>query len=171
MIRPGDRIENPAMGAWMEFRDTAASTGGKVVRMEFSLAPGGEIAGEHMHPFQRERFEVLSGRMTGRVNGVDASVEAGGTSEMPPGVPHFWRNGGEEEARLILAFRPALRTEDFFDWAFALARRGKTDEHGIPRSYHKLTALVRFANEFMPVNAPGPVKWLFRARRRLSKQR
>lgn len=137
--------------------------------MEFGLAPGGVIAEEHIHPRQHERFEVLEGRMTGRVAGVDAAAQAGDCSEMNPGVPHCWWNGGEREARLIVEYRPALRTEEFFEWVFDMARRGLTDAHGIPRSYHKLTVLTRFPNEVIPVGLPAPVEWLVRARVRRSR--
>jgi quercetin dioxygenase-like cupin family protein len=169
MANPGERISNPMMGATIEFRDTAASTSGALVRMEFTLAPRGVIAGEHMHPIQRERFEVLSGRMTGRVAGVDSEVEAGGSSEMKPGVPHCWWNGGEDEARLLVEFRPALKTDEFFEWVFALGRRSLTDAHGVPKSYHRLTVLTRYADEMVPTGLPAPVALALRLRRRLER--
>jgi hypothetical protein len=62
---PGQTIANPPMGGRMVFRETAASTGGEFLRVDFFLAPGSAIAEEHVHPHQSERFEVVRGRAAG----------------------------------------------------------------------------------------------------------
>lgn len=160
MASPGETIENPLMGARIVFRDTAATTRGELLRLDFSLAPGGVIAEEHLHPIQRERFEVVRGTLAGRVNGVDARAAAGESSEVERGVPHCWWNGGTAEAQLVIEFRPALRTESFFESVFALARAGKTDAHGVPRFFQKAVLLTEYADEFRPADVPSSVEWL-----------
>ena len=43
---------------------TARDTGGELFQMELTMQPGGFVAGEHIHPLQDERFEVISGSLT-----------------------------------------------------------------------------------------------------------
>jgi hypothetical protein len=62
MIRAGDTIENPVTGERATFLKTSAETGGELVLIETTVAPDGFVAAEHIHPYQSERFEVLSGR-------------------------------------------------------------------------------------------------------------
>ena len=171
------------MGGRIVFRDTAASTGGELLRMDFFLAPGCGIAEAHSHPVQRERFEVIHGSVAGQINGIDARAQKGESSEIEPGVLHGWWNAGSEEAQLVVEFRPALRTEDFFEEVFALARGGKTDERGVPKLFQKLVLLGEYHDEFRPADVPAAVAWLLarimapvawlrrsRARRRAAKR-
>ena len=73
------------------------------------------MAAEHVHPYQEERFEVQSGTACFRMRGQERDVGAGETIVVPAGTPQIWWNAGEEEARLIVKFRPALRTETCFE--------------------------------------------------------
>jgi quercetin dioxygenase-like cupin family protein len=148
------------MGCRIVFGDTAALSDGEILRLEFFLAPGRVIAEEHFHPVQRERFEVVSGRVAGRVQGVAAVTGAGESSEIEPGVRHCWWNAGREEAHLVVEFRPALRTEDFFEEVFALAREGRTDEHGVPRFLDKAVLARKYRDEFRPARVPPAGTWV-----------
>jgi quercetin dioxygenase-like cupin family protein len=148
------------MGGRIVFRDTAATTDGQLMRMEFFLQPGCGIAEAHWHPLQRERFEVIRGSVAGRIDGVEAHAEAGESSEIGPGVRHGWWNAGDEEAQLVVEFRPALRTEDFFEEVFAMARAGKTDERGVPKFLPKLVLLSEYGDEFRPADVPDFVAQL-----------
>jgi len=143
-------IENPLTGARIVFRETASSSHGELLSMEFTLAAGGVIAEEHIHPVQRERFEIINGRVEGRVNGVAASVNAGESSEIEAGVPHAWWNAGDEELIMVVEFRPALRTEDFFRSVFQLAADGHTNARGIPRFWYMALLLEQYHKEFRP---------------------
>src|ERR671918_1936234 len=69
MIQAGQTVENPVTGERMIFRKTAADTGGELVEFELIARPGAFVFMPHVHPFQTERFEVLSGAIevkTGR---------------------------------------------------------------------------------------------------------
>jgi len=160
VAQPGQTIENPPMGGRIVFRDTATSTHGELLRVDFFLAPGSVIAEEHVHPVQRERFEVVRGRVAGRINGIDARAAAGESAEIAAGAPHCWWNDGDEEVHVVLEFRPALRTEEFFEKVFALARGGRTDEHGVPTFFHKVALLSEYGDEFRPARLPASVAWL-----------
>jgi quercetin dioxygenase-like cupin family protein len=157
MARAGQEIDNPAMGARIEFIRVARDTGGSLLEFDFFLRPGGVVATDHLHPHQDERFEVLSGAMHGHVGGRPQVVFAGEDSVVDAGVPHAWRNAGEGEAHLRVQFRPALDTEDMFEAVFALAREGRTDDHGVPTLRHRLAMLAAFPGEFRPAGMPRPV--------------
>ncbi len=51
---------------------------------------------------------------------------------VPAGVPHTWWIDGEEDARVLVEFQPALNTETFFETMYGLARDGRLDENGVP---------------------------------------
>src|SRR5438128_11994201 len=63
MIHAGDTIENPVTGERIVFNKTSRETGGEAVEIEVYVRPGGVVAAAHVHPFQSERFEVISGRI------------------------------------------------------------------------------------------------------------
>jgi quercetin dioxygenase-like cupin family protein len=132
MIRTGDVIRNPVTGEQLRFVKTARDTGGEAVVVEVTVEPRGFVAAAHIHPRQEERFEVLSGRARFRIGEREATAGPGDVLIVPAGTPHSWWNAGDEETRVIVEFRPALRTEGFFETFFGLARDGKLDKRGWP---------------------------------------
>ena len=97
----------------MEFTATAADTGGELHEMRATYAPGSPLPPAHLHPTQRERFEVHSGTLSFVVDGVPHAVSAGEALEVPPGAVHQVRNAGDEPAEVTWQTRPALRTGEF----------------------------------------------------------
>ncbi|MDQ3987417.1 MAG: hypothetical protein M3280_13085 [Actinomycetota bacterium] len=89
MIRAGETIENPVTGERVTFLKTSAETDGEMVLTETTVAPGGFVAAEHIHPHQSERFEILQfdpgDRRERRLNG--------------PPVPGVKRRVRQTEAR------------------------------------------------------------------------
>jgi quercetin dioxygenase-like cupin family protein len=157
MIRAGDVIVNPPMGGRMAFRKTARETDGELLQLDFFLQPRGVIVEPHVHPRQEERFEVVAGAMRGRVAGHERVARRGATVVIPPGTNHAWWNDTDEEAHLLLEFRPALRTAEFFDRAFTLARAGMTDARGVPTLLRRAVLIQEFAGEIYPAFAPLPI--------------
>ena len=155
MAKAGDVIGHPVTGERIEFLKTARETDGRSLRMGLLVEPRGFAAVEHVHPNQDERFEILSGRFRYRVDGVEREAGAGEVVEVPKGVTHVWRNAGEEDLRMIIEFRPALRSEEFFESFFALGQDGKTDpETGMPNPVRTATVLHEFRDEIRPVKPP-----------------
>lgn len=145
------------MGGRMTFRKTTQETNGEFLQVEFALRPRGVIVEPHLHPRQTERFEVLAGKLRGQVRGEERTAAVGDVVVVPPGTPHSWWNDGDEEARLLLEFRPALRTEQFFERIFALARAGKTDERGLPNLLQRAVLIKEYRDELYPAFAPLPI--------------
>src|SRR5512139_531938 len=77
MIHAGDTIENPVTGERLVFKETSAETDGEYVRFECFVQPSGFVAAAHVHPFQEERFEVLEGSVTFRIDGQEITAEPG----------------------------------------------------------------------------------------------
>jgi quercetin dioxygenase-like cupin family protein len=141
------------------FRRTAAQTGGKLVTIDLELPQGRRVPGGlHIHPLQEERFEVIKGAMGFRIRRRRVIARAGDVV-VPPRVPHDFANVGEETALVRVDIRPALKIEQLFETAVALAEEGRTMMNGIPRPLD----LALFAREFEnEVQAALPPLWLQR---------
>ena len=127
MITPGQTLENPVTGERFTFIETAATSGGELLAFDFALRPGGAVPIPHVHPIQTERFEVIAGRMRFRVGLRTVIAGPGDVVEVQPGVMHSFANAGDEEARLRVEVRPALRMEEMFAEVVAMAR-GRADD-------------------------------------------
>jgi quercetin dioxygenase-like cupin family protein len=143
MITPGQTLANPVTGERFTFTETAATTGGELLAFDFALRPGGAVPIPHVHPIQTERFEVVSGRMRFRVGPRTVIAEAGDVVEVAPGVMHSFANAGDDEARLRVEVRPALRMEEMFAEVVAMAEAGRMTRRGLPRSPLALADLAR----------------------------
>ena len=142
MAKAGDVIENPITGERITFLKTTRETNGELLRFEYILPPGFTIP-EHVHPYQEERHEVLSGTLRGRVGGQERDYVQGQWVVGPAGVPHAWQNpSSEEELRFVSELRPPLVFETILETAFGLARDGKTTKQGIPKNPLQLAVLV-----------------------------
>jgi len=143
MITPGQTLENPVTGERFTFTDTAATTGGELLAFDFALRPGGAVPIPHVHPVQTERFEVVTGRMRFRVGLRTVHAGPGDVVEVAPGVMHAFANDGDEEARLRVEVRPALRMEEMFAEVVAMAEAGRMTRRGLPRNLLDLATLAR----------------------------
>jgi quercetin dioxygenase-like cupin family protein len=154
--RAGDTLEHPVTGERMVFLKTARDTDGELLQADFFVKGGGFVAAEHVHPYQEERFEVLSGTVRFRVRGQERDVGAGETIVVPAGTPHVWWNASEDEAHLILEVRPALRTETFFETFFGPAQDGKVNsKNGLPNPL-QLAFIAREYEDEMYLARPPP---------------
>jgi mannose-6-phosphate isomerase-like protein (cupin superfamily) len=86
MARKGQIMENPVTGERFRWHLTEADTGGRLVRAEAWVNPGGGVRTEHFHPHSGERFEVLSGRMTLERGGEPHVLLGGDRTAVAPGV-------------------------------------------------------------------------------------
>jgi len=160
MARAGDIIENPITGEQITFLKPARDTNGELLRFEY-LAPA-HTAGPplHVHPYQEERFvEILSGRLRARMGKDEQSFGKGESLTVSSGTPHTWRNAGEDEVRMLVEIRPALRMEEVFETTFNLARDGKTDQRGVPKDPLQAAATVwEYSDELRLARPPFAVQ-------------
>ena len=140
MVRVGDVIENPVTGEKMTFLCTRHETAGELLRIDMVVRPGGFVTGEHIHPHQEERFQIMRGEITLRAGGTERRYTAGEHVTVPAGTPHVWWNSGRTDLRVLLDFRPAGRFAEFITTFFALARTRKTNQRGLPTNPLQLAA-------------------------------
>jgi quercetin dioxygenase-like cupin family protein len=157
MANAGQVLENPISGERIVFRETAADTGGELLAIELELSPSGHAPGMHVHPLQEERFEVIAGKMRFCKGLKRAIAEPGDVVVVPPGTAHAFENAGEGEAQARVEIRPALRMEELFETAVALAQEGRTTRRGLPKPLD----LALFVNEFADeVRGAFPPAWI-----------
>lgn len=132
MIHQGDTLTNPITGETMIFHRTSHDTDGERVVFETIVQPDGFVASAHVHPYQSERFEVLTGELRLEVGGDEHMARAGDTVIVPAGTPHRFYNPGDRETRFLCEVRPALGFESLIETMFTLAADGKTNRRGLP---------------------------------------
>jgi mannose-6-phosphate isomerase-like protein (cupin superfamily) len=160
VIHAGDTIENPITGERIVFNKTSAETNGEAVEIEVYVRPGGVVAAAHVHPYQTERFEVISGRIGMKLG--RRKLEAGPNDivVVEPGTSHKFWNAGDEELRFVTVIRPALQFERLLETMFGLAADGKTNRKGMPNPL-RLAVIAR--EHFDDVRLPFPPVWMQRA--------
>ena len=156
MARSGDVLEHPVTGERIVWTRVSRETGGELLQGELAAMPGGHPAAAHVHPHQEERFEVLAGTLQLVVDGTRSTLRPGDIAVVPPGSSHTWSNIGEDEARVLGEFRPALRTEMFFETFFGLAQDGKVNRKGLPNLI-RLAVIMREYDEELLLARPSAV--------------
>jgi mannose-6-phosphate isomerase-like protein (cupin superfamily) len=155
MAYAGQVLENPVRGERIVFRKTSADTDGELLALELFRASDG-----HVHPQQEERFELVQGTMKFRRGLKTVFARAGDTVVAPPRVAHRFENAGNEPVHVLVEVGPALRMEQLFATASALAREGLTNRKGMPKPLE----LALFVRDFeREVRAPFPPASVVRA--------
>ena len=112
----------------VEIRSSTAET----LAVEATYGPGGKRPPAHFHPSQDERFEVLAGRLSVKVEGKQRELGVGETIDIARGQLHQMWNPSAEPAPVRWTTSPALRTERWFRDVDALHREGKVGRNGMP---------------------------------------
>ena len=155
MAHVGETIEHPLTGERLTFLETAATTGGDLLKVSVEMAPGGTLARPHVHPWAQEEFEVLSGRIQVKTDGKTHVAEAGESIIVPRGAGHVWGNPFDDPATITVAIHPALKLETFFETIFGLASDGKLNTKTQMPSFLQT---VSMAHEYRDdVTLPGVV--------------
>src|SRR5947199_1086387 len=102
-------------GMRVEFLRTGEETGGELLEMEVIGRPRGFLGQRHVHPFQAEHLEVVSGAMKVEMSGREELLTAGQSIEVPAGTPHTQVPSGEGEGRVRIQVRPAGQTREFLE--------------------------------------------------------
>jgi quercetin dioxygenase-like cupin family protein len=140
-------LVHPVTGERIVFHKRARDTGGELLEMTLYLAPKGFIAAEHVHPNQEERFEVSGASVMFRVAGKERRYNPGEVAVVPPGTPHVLWNPSPDEATTLVQFRPALKSETFFETFFGLAADGKVGRNGLPNPLQMMVLASDYRRE------------------------
>jgi quercetin dioxygenase-like cupin family protein len=180
MAYSGQTLENPASGERITFRRTAAETNGELLAIDLELPAYRRVpGGQHIHPLQEERFEVVEGTMRFRMGRERIVAGPGEVVVVPPGQKHDFANVGDDEALVRVEVRPALKMEHLFETAVGLAQEGRTMLGGIPRPLDLALFTEAFEDEVQGAFPPrwlqrivlAPLAWLARRRGRRAPDR
>ncbi len=161
MAYRGQTLHSPASGERITFRQTSADTGGELLAIDLELPAKGQVpGGQHIHPKQEERFEVVEDTMRFRMGRKRVVAGPGEVVVVSPGQKHHFANVGDDDALVRVEVRPALKMEQLFETAVGLAEQGRTMLGGIPRPLD----LALFTQEFEDeVQGGFPPRWLQRS--------
>ena len=157
MIRAGDSVVNAVTGERLVFHETSNETDGAYCRFDTYVEPGGAVAAAHVHPYQTERFEVLSGTLGVKAGRDTKELAAGETVVIEPGTPHMFWNAGDDTLCFRAEVRPALQFESLIETMFGLATDGKTNKKGMP---NPLRLAVIANHHFEDVQLPVVPRWM-----------
>jgi mannose-6-phosphate isomerase-like protein (cupin superfamily) len=170
MMRPGQVLTHPLFGTRLTFLRTAAETEGRLLEWEtLYKAHRGKESGNipHFHVTFVEQYEVLEGTAAYELKGEERQAGAGAHVEIPRGAVHrnLW-NASDADLRLRTHIemnppnlRAALFIEDFFETLYGLARDGKVNAEGLPKSYLHTALLVQgFQPETWVAGSPIPIQ-------------
>ena len=130
------------MGHRFHVLESARDTDDGSLRLDYSAPPDANVS-EHVHGFQEESFEVLSGKLGVRVGGREMILGPGQSGVGPPGVPHAWWNPSDDkEVRFLVGIRPGIEVETMFETLLGLMREGRTIGP-LPRNPLQLAVLAR----------------------------
>ncbi|WCB93313.1 hypothetical protein DSM104299_02026 [Baekduia alba] len=149
-----DAIENPRTGQRMAF----VTEQPELLEIE-TVNPASSVREPvHVHPLQESGARVSAGTLRFCVDGVERAVAAGESIVIPANTPHHFWNDGSADAHAVQWFRPALRSREFFETLFALARDGKIDAKGMPSLLQLAVTIPEFSQEIRTTTPPWPVQ-------------
>ena len=117
------------------------------VSAELTALVGARVVGEHRHPALVERFTVLEGELTMKLDGWTSVLGKGETAVVEPGAWHDWWNAGDRDARARVEITPGERFAHMIETLFGLELLGHTNAKGLPDPLQ----LALFAQEFSDV--------------------
>lgn len=154
MIKQGEKITNVRTGQIMIFLKTGTETNGEILHIECFSPPTPEREPEHIHPFQENSFEIISGSCVFNVAGKEEIVGPGESISIPANVPHHFWNAGNKVSHYLQTFKPALKIDRFFETFFALAKDGKLNKNGIPNFFHTSVIGLAYKDEIRLTKPP-----------------
>lgn len=126
MPTKGQIITNPTNGDVYEFIETANDTNGERVVMKATLSTKGKVVPNHIHVFQDETFEVISGNLTIMIDGSTKILSKGEIFTLPKNIPHNHYNNEDFPVSYIHTVTPALDFDYFLETLIGLAADGKS---------------------------------------------
>lgn len=153
MAHEGQHIKNPRSGQEMTFIELRE----ELLRIESLNPPTDLREPAHIHPKQVSGAEVISGSLVFEVEGEETRLGPGESIEIEPGLKHRFWNDGQEMAKSVQFFRPALDIASFFETMFTLAERDEIRDNGLPSVLQLAVMVPRFGDEIRPVSPPWPV--------------
>ncbi|MCU0478047.1 MAG: cupin domain-containing protein [Chloroflexi bacterium] len=162
--RAGDELWNPVTRERAVILETPLDNPVGRARAEMTALVGSRVLGEHLHPGLVERFTVLEGQLTVRLDEKTWKLREGETAEVRAGQWHDWWNAEDHDARVIVEVEPGARFAHMLETLFGLAEMGHVDAKGMPNLL-QMALVGREFSDTVQFRSPPPVmqKVLFAA--------
>lgn len=142
----------PLVRQTMVITPKAMETNGEISRVELEVEAHQAGPPAHMHPGQRERYTVLQGELTVKLDGETRVVGADQEIEVPVGATHTFANRTDEMIRFVAEHSPALRFEEYIRAIYSTMA-----SHGRSRlDPFTLLRLVRIESSYGDTILPPP---------------
>ena len=153
-----DTIDNPLTGYSMTFIEASD----RHLRFSETMRKSAPAPALHVHPFQEERFEVVTGSVAFRMGKAQVVCGAGEGVVVPAGVAHTFENVGDCPAEMLGEYRPGLpeMSRRFHEVYFGLARAGLTDKKGMPSIWQVAVEMPLVSGHVRLASPPWPVQRL-----------
>ena len=148
MAHKGKVINNPKTGQQIKFIQTSKDTNGSMLEMESVFQAHSAEPAKHFHPLQQEKFTVLEGAITVRLEGELKNLTGGDQLTIAPNQVHSMWNETGSRAVVNWQVFPALDTEYFFEMAMGIAAHQQTNELGMPGLLQSALLANKYSNVF-----------------------
>jgi quercetin dioxygenase-like cupin family protein len=130
--RAGDELDNPVTREHAVILELPwQNPEGRAVA-EMTARVGARVLGEHIHPGASEKFTVLEGELTVKLDGKVMRLVQGQSAEVAGGRWHDWWNASDRDARVLVEVTPGARFGHMLETMFGLANLGHVDAKGMP---------------------------------------
>jgi len=116
------------------------SRGIEVLHLSGTLPARREGPPLHIHAFEDEHGQVLSGTLSASLDGKTMTIGTGGTVHFPKGIAHRWWNAGEDELVFRGIATPAVDLDRFLQALFEVLN---ASESGRPPLFYLAHVLYR----------------------------
>jgi quercetin dioxygenase-like cupin family protein len=153
---PERTLDLSPIGAKFIIRKTAVETGDRSFEMEMVLLPHSGGTPLHIHPHAVEEYQVLEGTFEVNVAGVWKTAGVGERIVIDKGVPHTFRNTGDQSVRIDNVHRPAMKFEEYFRRLHRLANSGviKSQKMTPKALLHLSMLMASYPDEIRSVQPP-----------------
>jgi quercetin dioxygenase-like cupin family protein len=125
MATKGQVLIDPYTGDRFEFMETSEDTNGERLTYKATIKSKGNNVPDHLHIYQDELFEVISGKLTVSINGEQQIISAGQKIFLPKNNAHNHFNQEDTSLTYQVTITPALDFEYFIESLVNLAIDGK----------------------------------------------
>jgi mannose-6-phosphate isomerase-like protein (cupin superfamily)/uncharacterized protein YndB with AHSA1/START domain len=158
MVKPGDVLEAPSLGVRIEFRVTAAESGGELTEFDVVGRARGLLVQPHVHHGQTERHEVIEGSMAMKKDGRTRMLGPGEWVETPPGTVHKHGPVGSGSGRIRVQERPSGQVEEFLEDLARMDRDGGFTRSGFPKPVPGARLVLKHMDDAHGAFPPPPVQ-------------
>ena len=154
-IQVGEVWENPATRERATILELPYENPEGRATAELTAHVGSRVVGEHLHPALVERFTVLEGELTLKLDGATSVLREGESAVIEANVWHDWWNASDRDARARVEITPGERFAHMIETLFGLARLGHTNDKGMP-SFLQLALIGQEFSDVLVFRSPPP---------------